>query len=109
MEMLLMGACLGLFGLAVSCLAFRAALPDEERAVAMQPELAKAAAVAVSAPRFFAEPVTIPMAAHARVPIEALLLQIENHIRLEQAAAESFLATPTATMLHSRTMSPLVN
>jgi hypothetical protein len=47
--------------------------------------------------------------ARPRVPIEALLLQIENHVRLEQAAAESFLQTPTPALLHSRTMSSLVN
>jgi hypothetical protein len=44
-----------------------------------------------------------------RVPIEALLLQIERHIRLEQAAAESFLDYPTVESLHTRTMSPLVH
>ena len=43
------------------------------------------------------------------VPVEALLLQIEQHIRLEQAAAESFLHTPTGQSLHSRTTSRLVN
>jgi hypothetical protein len=107
MEMLLMGACLSLFGLAVACMAFNAAAPREEEAPAIQPELAKAAAVAP--PRFFADPVMIPMTAYAQVPMEALLLQIENHVRLEHAAAESFLAAPNAALLHSRTMSPLVN
>jgi hypothetical protein len=47
--------------------------------------------------------------ARDRVPIEALLLQIENHVRLEQAAAECFLQSPTPTLLHSRTISTLVN
>jgi hypothetical protein len=109
MEMLLMGACLSMFGLAVACLAFTAAVPREEEAPAVQPELAKAAAVAPL--RFFADPVMIPMAAHAHahVPIEALLLQIENHVRLEHAAAESYLAAPNPVLLHSRTMSTLVN
>jgi hypothetical protein len=44
-----------------------------------------------------------------QVPIEALLLQIENHVRLEQAAAESFLQAPDSAHLHSRTTSALVN
>jgi hypothetical protein len=48
-------------------------------------------------------------AAQELVPVEALLLQIEQHIRLEQAAAESFLHTPTGQSLQSRTTSPLVN
>lgn len=107
MEMLLMGACLSLFGLAVACIAFNAAKPREEDAPAVQPELAKAAAVAP--PRFFADPVMIPTAAYAQVPMEALLLQIENHVRLEHAAAESFLAAPNSVLLHRRTMSPFVN
>ncbi len=43
------------------------------------------------------------------MPVEALLLRIEQHIRLEQAAAESFLNRPTDESLHSRTTSRLVN
>jgi hypothetical protein len=104
MEMLLMGACLSLFGLAVTCAAFRAAMPDEKEA----PAIPAAAAVAMPA-RFFAKPAPVPASAYTHVPIEALLLQIENHIRLEQAAAESFLAAPNPSLLHSRTVSPLVN
>jgi hypothetical protein len=53
-----------------------------------------------------AKPTTMPS---RQVPIEVLLLQIENHVRLEQAAAESFLAFPTHDHLHSKTPSPLVN
>ena len=44
-----------------------------------------------------------------QVPIEVLLLQIENHVRMEQAAAESFIAFPTQALLHSKTTSPFVN
>ena len=60
--------------------------------------------------RFFANHAAVlpDLCAPAQVPIEALLLQIENHVRLEQAAAESFLEYPTAALLHSRTMSPLI-
>jgi len=43
------------------------------------------------------------------VPIEVLLREIETHVRLEQAAAESFLAFPSHTQLHSKTTSPFVN
>src|ERR1035441_8022361 len=78
MEMLLMGACLSLFGLAVTCLAFGAATRTEEPSLAAQhkPEVAKAAAAAPA--RFFVSPAIIPVAAHARVPLEALLLQIRS-------------------------------
>jgi hypothetical protein len=66
--------------------------------------------------RFFASAAATPRADAARdvsdpelVPVEALLLRIEQHIRLEQAAAESFLHRPTGESLHSRTTSRLVN
>ena len=108
MEMLLMGVCLSVFGLAVTCMAFGAATRPEENVPVLEAERERVAVPAV-APRFFVDDLTIPVAAHARVPIEALLLQIENHVRLEQAAAESFLETPTSALLHSRTISALVN
>jgi hypothetical protein len=56
--------------------------------------------------RFFAEAVHVGT---AQVPIEVLLLQIERHVRLEEAAAESFVNLPTREVLHSRTASPLVH
>lgn len=103
MEMLLMGAVLSLFGLAVSCLAFGAATREEPAA---EPEVVK---LATADARFFAATPPMPVAAMNRVPIEALLLQIENHVRLEHAAAECFLASPNPALLHSRTISTLVN
>lgn len=104
MEMLLMGAVLSMFGLAVSCLAFGAATREEPA-----PKKMAGKAVAINA-RFFADTPAIPAAAALnRVPIEALLLQIENHVRLEQAAAECFVQSPNPTRLHSRTISSLVN
>jgi hypothetical protein len=111
MEMLLMGACLSVFGLAVACLAFGAATREERPAsvAAAGAEVQAGVAKAVAPARFFVDPPVIPIAAHARVPIEALLLQLENHVRLEQAAAESFLRTPNPAMLHSRTSSSFVN
>src|SRR5690242_5757454 len=97
MEMLLMGAVLSMFGLAVTCMAFGAATRGVD-----QPKTQPAAKPAIPAPRFFVDP-------SRQVPIEALLLQIENHVRLEQAAAESFLQAPDSARLHSRTTSALVN
>jgi hypothetical protein len=74
-----------------------------------QPQTRPAVALAAAPPRFFAPQMIVPDGAQARVPIEALLLQIENHVRLEHAAAESFVEYPTAALLHSKTVSPLVN
>jgi hypothetical protein len=110
MEMLLMGACLSLFGLAVACLAFGAATRDEKEAVVAQPAVEKEVMKAAAVPaRFFVNAPALPRAAFADVPIEALLLQIENHVRLEQAAAECFVQSPNASVLHSRTTSSLLN
>jgi hypothetical protein len=104
MEMLLMGAVLSVFGLAISCLAFGAATRDV-RAAEKKP-----VKPAVADARFFSDTPAMPVAAALnRIPIEALLLQIENHVRLEQAAAECFLESPNPALLHSRTISPLVN
>jgi hypothetical protein len=105
MEMLLMGVVLSIFGIAVSCLAFAAAArPTGE------PEPAPAAKkVKDEAPaRFFAPSIPPMPVGRPQVPIEALLLQIESHVRLEHAAAESFIEAPTASLLHSRTISPLI-
>ena len=110
MEMFVMVACMGIFGLAITCIAFAAATGAEQEQTAAEaaPETAKAAEPA----RFFGDavivPAAVPAARETRVPLPALLLQIENHVRLEQAAAESFLAAPTSALLHSRTISAFV-
>jgi len=111
MEMLMMGVCLSVFGLAVACLAFGAATREPEATAAAPAVQKEAVKAAVRSTRFFADPppLPLPMAAYSQVPIEALLLQIENHVRLEHAAAECFVASPNASLLHSRTISPLVN
>ena len=107
MEMLLMGICVSVFGMAIACVAFGAAVRPERRVPEVQPEQTKAPALAPA--RFFINEITVPAMAQPRVPLEALLLQIESHVRLEQAAAESFLSAPTSALLHGRTISPFVN
>jgi hypothetical protein len=114
MVMFLMAVCLSMFGLAVTALAFGAATRDERPVDAAQPALKPALPVALSPSRFFTDLPIAPAAAVAaaarpQVPIEVLLLQIDRHVRLEQAAAESFLDYPTVSSLHSRTASPLVH
>jgi hypothetical protein len=108
MEMLLMGLCMSVFGLGVAALAFGAATRSESSDSAVQPELPLVKAVAPA--RFFSDRVPVPPTVlPRRVPIEVLLMQIENHVRLEQAAAESFVEFPTHALLHSKTTSPFVN
>lgn len=113
MVMFLMVLCMSVFGLAISALAFGAAT----RGLPVAPEVPLAAAVderlATVPERFFVRD-TAPQPVPARrpvptVPIEVFLAQIERHIRLEQAAAESFLISPSPESLHGRTVSPLAH
>lgn len=101
MELFLMVAALSVLGVAVSAMAFGAAtrgLPDETEAKASQ------VPTVLLKTRFF-----VADATPERASIDALLLQIERHVQLEQAAAESFLSDPNAESLHVRSMSPLVH
>ena len=108
MDMLLMGLCLGVCGVAFVALAFGAAMRSEPWNSPAQLELPLVKAVAPA--RFFSDrPPAPPAVPPLRAPIEVLLLQIENHVRLEQAAAESFLAFPSQALLHSKTTSPFMN
>ena len=108
MDMLLMGLCFTFIGLAFTAVAFAAATRPEASRSDAQPEQA---AVKPAPARFFSERLTPPAPAPVpvQVPIEVLLLQIENHVRLEQAAAESFVACPTHAQLRIKTTSQLVN
>jgi hypothetical protein len=113
MEMFLMAAAMSLLGVAVCAVLFAAAARDD-RGVATEPVRQAAhdrqrffAAAPAAPPR--AEPTAKEGTEPELVPVEALLLRIEQHIRLEQAAAEAFLHRPTDEALHSRTTSRLVN
>jgi hypothetical protein len=75
---------------------------------AERPSMSLGLRVPTEPPRFFAADAASAAAA-SRVPVEVLLSHIERHVRLEQAAAETFVARPTTESLHSRTASPLVN
>ncbi len=109
MEMFLMVATVSLLGIIVCVGMFAAAMRDDSTVTGVRPEHA----LPLAPPRFFIEDrspaLAPPPVASPRVPIEVLLLQIERHVRLEQAAAESFLDSPTTKSLHSRTTSPLVH
>ena len=108
-EMFLMVLCMSMFGLAVTALAFGTAV----RGGRSQPEVELTDKLADKLPlapsHFFRQDALPPTPATVRVPIEVLLLQLERHVRLEQAAAEAFLDSPTPDSLNSRTMSPLVH
>ena len=101
MELFLLTAALSLLGVVVSAVLFAAATNNQRTA----PEVATVVKPAARKEQFFDDETP----ARPRVPVEALLLEIERHVRLEQAAAESFLHAPTAETLHSRTVSRLVH
>lgn len=104
MEMFLMVMFMSLLGVMLSVIAFSAATdPTTSR-----PDAVKAPRPAVAVPQFFAGE-TLGTPESSRVPIEVLLLQIDRHVRLEQAAAEAFHAFPNVESLHSRTTSPLIH
>jgi hypothetical protein len=107
MEMFLMALCMSMFGLAVTAMAFGAATRPEKSSSPVQPELKPVREVATG--RFFADKVVPPNSPGSYVPTEVLLAQIENHVRLEQAAAQSFLESPSHAQLHTKTTSALVN
>ena len=112
MEMFLMILTMSVFCFAVACVAFGAATREEQDIQVARPVTKPAMYLSFAQPRFFADGAEAPLAASAgpqQVPLDVLLLQIDRHIRLEQAAAESFLESPTTASLHSRTTSPLVH
>lgn len=107
MEMFLMVLSLSLLGVGVSAALFAAATRDERRAEEYVDTRIMSAA---EASRFFVDtaaprPARVP----GGIPAEVLLLQIERHVRLEQAAAEAFHQFPTIESLRMRTTSPLVH
>ena len=108
MDMFLMGLCVAIIGVVFVALAFGAAMRSEPWNTTAQPELPLVKAVGPA--RFFSDRAPVPtVVPPVQVPIEVLLMQIENHVRLEQAAAESFLAFPSQALLHRKTTSPFVN
>jgi hypothetical protein len=106
MEMFWMALCLSMFGVVVAAVAFRAATRPAESPQTVQPTVPAKPAVPA---RFFSDRMLPIIPPQPRVPIEVLLRQIEDHVRLEQAAAESFLELPTEALLYTKTTSPLVN
>jgi hypothetical protein len=92
----------GVIGMVVLVLGFGLFL-GVERGERPGAELGRRPELVTAPSRFFA---TRPA---AEVPVEFLLSQIEQHIRVEEAAAESFLYAPTAKSLHAPTASRLVN
>lgn len=103
MEMFLTVLALSLVGVLVSGVLFAAA--TREARVSGAP--AFSAVVARDEERFFMLRPAAGAVPRAGLTADALVLQIERHVRLERAAAEVFLQFPTAEALHMRTLAPL--
>jgi hypothetical protein len=103
MEMFLMVLALSVVGVLVSGVLFAAATrePGGSVSAALSPS------VAVDEERFFMLRPAVRPGPPARVTADALVLQIERHVRLEHAAAEAFLQFPTVEALRMPTLSPL--
>jgi hypothetical protein len=100
MEIVLLVAVLSILGLAVSSVAFAAAKRNTSPAVAPWPPIGPQ-----PISRFFVRRTEVE-SAHLD-PFDALLLRVERHVQLEQAAGESFVFAPTVESLHIKTVSPL--
>lgn len=109
MEMFLTTLVLSFLGVAVSFVALSAAVRDNWTREEREQKGHRTPVVLTTIPddSFFAD--NRVHAGRSVVPIEALRLQIEHHVRLEQAAAEAFLQMPTHESLHVQTVSPLVH
>ncbi len=103
MEMFLVALFTCVFGLAVCVIGFGIASRTEEEE---QPQPSDG--VFIPPAQFFLD--DIPSApSPAPVSADLLMLQLELHVRLEQAAAEAFVGLPTAEILHAPTASPLMH
>jgi hypothetical protein len=102
MEMFLSVAAISLIGVAVAAVLFKAAVREAPTAPRIEDER-----ILVRPSRFFVDD-RAPQA-HTALPIEVLRLQIERHVRLEQAAAEAFRDFPTTETLRTLTTSPFIH
>ena len=100
MMMLLSILCAGALVLAVLFAMLETIEPQEQRAAELE--------IPAQPGRFFATRAVSDVPAND-LALHIMLAQIERHVRLEQAAAECFLAMPSPEALGSRTASPLAN
>ena len=105
MDLVLAVLVLGVAEVVVVGAAFRVFDRAEQRRAAEAEAEARTARSRRVPGRFFGD--APALGAGDRETLEALLLQLERHVRLEQAAAESFLHNPTPESLHRRPASPL--
>jgi hypothetical protein len=104
-----MAMVLGLFGISLVLTVVTAILLSQiSRAAETSPPVRENPHTGTT-PRFFQSdmPLSVPGLPASPVPVEALILEIEQHVRMERAIAESFHLSPTPQSLHVHT-SPTV-
>jgi hypothetical protein len=106
MEMFLLLLLMTVLIFSFAAIGFKAAARGESPRETTQPAVTS---IKAAPENFFSARVIPTIPVHTQVPVEVLLQQIENHVRMEQAAAESFVQFPTQAHLHSKTPSPFVN
>ena len=104
-----MGLCMSMFAVAVAAIGLKAAAGSEPHEAPAQPIQPAVPVLKVTPERFFSDRVIPTVPAHSQVPIDVLIQQIESHVRVEQAAAETFVQFPSDARLHIKTSSPFVN
>ena len=102
MQAILMGLSICLLGVMVTVLLFSVAMrPSEEDQEGDGP-----AKLPATPEQFFSDEV-METVATSGTPMEVALLQLEQHVRMEQAAARLFLKGPSAESLQAPSESPL--
>ncbi len=100
--MLVTFATIGLIVWLIVCGIFLGLIPD-----ALQPESALDASATVREAREQAP--ALAAALHHPVPVELLVYRLEDYIRAEEAAAETYLLEPSTRTLHASTRNMTVN
>jgi len=104
MMMFLSLLCLSLLAVAVLSMIVYGATPRD----AARADIRPAATVSLGPSRFFAGDLVSPPD-RPQLSVDAVVAQLERHVRLEQAAAESFLEIPAPDTLHAPSASRFVN
>lgn len=97
-----MAMVLGLFGISLVLTVVTAILLSRLVESAETPPPVRKNPHTGTTPQFFSSdiPHSVPWLRASPVPVEALLLEIEQHVRMERAIAESFHLSPTPESLH---------
>ena len=104
MQAILMGFSICFLGVMVTTLLFAIAMRSDDE----EPESQNQVKHPLASEQFFSDEVVAaePLAESA---LEVTLLQLENHVRMEQEAAKLFLQGPSAESLHAPSESPFWN